>query len=85
LLLIALMRDRRRIARTRIFKCAEITIAGPLEACVVRDISGLGARLTLASDAAVPEVFDLTFDAARTLRKCRVAWRSEDQIGVEFQ
>jgi len=79
------MLDRRRIPRTLVSKRAEIAAGQSLRACVVCDISSLGARLTLANNAPIPGIFDLTFDAARTLRKCRVAWRSEDQVGVEFQ
>jgi len=52
---------------------------------MVRDISALGACLALSRITGNPDFFDLTFDAARTLRKCRVVWRSESEIGVEFQ
>jgi len=79
------MLDRRKITRTRVSKCAGIVAEGSLDACVVRDISALGACLALSRNAGIPDFFDLTFDAARTLRKCRVAWRSEFAIGVEFQ
>jgi PilZ domain-containing protein len=57
---------------------------GSLRDCVVRDISSLGARLALISTSLIPDRFGLTFDAAHTMRGCRVAWRSPNELGVEF-
>ena len=57
---------------------------GSLRDCVVRDISSLGARLALISTSLIPDRFALTFDAAHTMRGCRVAWRSSTELGVEF-
>ena len=48
-------------------------------ACVVRNITSLGALV-----AVLPIVFELTFDSARTLRFCRIAWRTRTKVGVEF-
>jgi PilZ domain-containing protein len=79
------MRERRRVRRTQVFKSAKITMNGSYRDCIVRDISSLGARLAFVSTAYIPENFSLTFDAARTLRTCRVAWRSSTEVGVEFQ
>lgn len=78
------MQERRRVRRTRTFKGAKISLNGSLRDCVVRDISSLGARLALVSTACIPETISLTFDNARTLRDCRVAWRSPTEIGVAF-
>ncbi len=79
------MRERRRVRRTQVFKSAKITLNGSYPDCIVRDISSLGARLAFVSTAYVPERFSLTFDSARTLRACRVAWRTGTEISVEFQ
>jgi len=78
------MHERRRVRRTQVYKCAKITVHASLRDCVVRDISSLGARLALVSTAYIPDTFSLTFDDARTVRACRVAWRSTTEIGVEF-
>lgn len=78
------MNERRRVRRTSVYKCAKISTNGSLRDCVVRDISAFGARLALVSTAYLPDQFSLTFDEARTLRACRVAWRSATEIGVEF-
>lgn len=79
------MQERRRARRTRVYKCAKISVNGSLRDCVVRDISSRGARLALVSTAYIPDQLALTFDEARTLRVCRVAWRSTNEIGVEFR
>jgi hypothetical protein len=79
------MDERRRVRRIQIFKSAKVTFNGVLRDCVVRDISSAGARLAFVSTAYIPENFALTFDMARTLRGCRVAWRSSTEIGVEFR
>jgi hypothetical protein len=79
------MQERRRILRTRVFKAAKLFGHACTTDCVVWDISALGARLVLVSTAAVPGTFDLSFDSARTLRPCRVVWRSPMEIGVQFQ
>jgi hypothetical protein len=78
------MHERRRVRRTKVYKCAKIAMDGSLRDCVVRDISSLGARLALVSTCSIPDKFALTFDAAHTMRACRVAWRSATEIGVEF-
>jgi PilZ domain len=79
------MQERRRIHRTRVFKAAKLFGHACATDCVVWDISVHGARLVLVSTAAIPETFDLSFDSARTLRACRVTWRSPMEIGVLFQ
>lgn len=79
------MQDRRRARRVAVFKCAKIAVHGSLHDCVVRDLSSLGARLAFVSTAYIPDSFELTFDSAHTLRRCRVAWRADTQLGVEFQ
>ena len=79
------MREPRRVRRTQVFKSAKISMSGEYRDCIVRDISSLGARLAFVSTANIPERFSLTFDAARTLRNCCVAWRAQTEVGVEFQ
>ena len=79
------MLERRRIPRTRIFAPAKVissTLLGRV--CVVRNITSLGALLEFDCVTVLPTVFNLTFDSARTLRFCRMAWRTRTKIGVEF-
>jgi hypothetical protein len=79
------MQERRHIHRTRVLKAAKLSGHACTADCIVQDISVHGARLVLASTASIPGTFDLSFDGARTLRPCRVVWRSPMEIGVQFQ
>src|SRR5271166_5891154 len=81
------MLERRRIPRTCIFAAAK-AITGrhppvPYD-CSVRNISRLGACLEFGTTSAIPSVFELTFDAGRTLRECHVIWRTTTEVGVAF-
>ena len=83
----AVMIERRRAVRTKVFLAAQIRTARrpPLVIdCVVRDVSPLGARLELRDTSTLPNIFELTFDSGRTLRACHVVWRTPTDVGVEF-
>jgi hypothetical protein len=57
----------------------------PAIECTLCDASQEGALLAVAEPSGVPDEFILALSsdgAAR--RRCRVAWRTEDQVGVEF-
>jgi hypothetical protein len=57
----------------------------PTIECTLCDASQEGALLAVAKPDSVPVEFILALSsdgAAR--RRCRVAWRTEDQVGVEF-
>ena len=60
------------------------TDQAPIE-CMFCDASQNGAQLTVADPNSVPDEFILALSsdgAAR--RRCRVVWRTENQIGVEY-
>lgn len=80
------MPERRRFERTKVIKAAKIVFGGceTLLDCVVCDLSIGGAGIKVANAANIPNELELTFDAGRTLRACRVAWRSDSRIGVAF-
>jgi len=51
--------------------------------CAVRNLSGKGAKLQVASVVGIPEMFELLLP--NTLRQpCRVVWRKPKEIGVVF-
>jgi 16S rRNA U1498 N3-methylase RsmE len=55
--------------------------------CQLRDVSDNGARLALDADqlAKVPAEFFLVLaKQAKVHRRCRVVWRSADELGVRF-
>ena len=57
----------------------------PARECTLCDASQEGAQLAVADPDSLPDEFILALSsdgAAR--RRCRVMWRTDDQIGVEF-
>jgi hypothetical protein len=53
--------------------------------CVLVDISESGARLALEAPAEIPETFCLFLSPGGEVRRdCRIAWRSDKQVGVQF-
>jgi len=79
------MIDRRAKQRQRVLKPAKIRlIRGGIIDCMIRDISENGACLRVASALGIPEFVELVFDD-KSVKRCRVVWRKETQIGVEFK
>jgi PilZ domain len=83
----AFMLERRRSARTSVFKPAQLLVARPrkMVGCTVRDLSEGGACLDLTSGNEVPEFIQLSFNWFRSMQRCEVRWRSETRIGVAFR
>jgi len=81
------MIEKRKTQRTRVLKSAVISFheLGTTIDCTVRDLSMTGACLRAASPAGIPNEFNLVVDRDRVLRRCRVAWRGVDRIGVKFE
>ncbi|MDJ0934895.1 MAG: response regulator [Kiloniellales bacterium] len=76
--------ERRRHDRKDIFAAAVITDSGRHLPCAIRNISKSGALLRLSGPAVeCPEIFTL-FQLEGPKRRCRLRWRSEARIGVEF-
>jgi PilZ domain len=80
------MQDRRHQPRARALKSAKIVFNSRFSTmdCTVRNLSPRGAKLIVGTQMGVPERFDLTFEADGSKRACRVIWRKEGEIGVEF-
>ena len=56
-----------------------------LQSCFVWDDLLHGAKLTVDNPADLPDTFYLYFSTRFDSRRhCRVAWRSGNQVGVEF-
>lgn len=51
--------------------------------CTVRNLSETGARLRVTSIVGIPDTFELAMHDGRKFT-CRVAWRSETELGVQF-
>jgi hypothetical protein len=60
--------------------------SGPLRGCIVSDISQGGARLDVESAAELPDQFQLLLSGPGGIyRQCRAVWRTNNQIGVQFE
>jgi hypothetical protein len=77
--------ERRNASRHRVLKGAHISFkeGGAAIDCTIRNLSGTGACLKVASPIGVPDTFDLVLDDS-SVRHCRVTWRKATQIGVAF-
>ena len=63
---------------------ARVTFGGRDVACTVRNLSDTGAKLELASGLRqVPAEFTLLLPDGHA-RDCRVVWRTQMDVGVEF-
>ena len=77
--------DRRKTPREIVNQAATIqSYDGAFkQTCLVADISDGGARIV--TERPVPDEFVLTWSAAdEGTRKCRVVWRLDTELGVEF-
>jgi hypothetical protein len=53
--------------------------------CTVIDISVSGAGLWVGSTFGIPDNFDLFIDGDLTKRACRVMWKEQHKLGVQFK
>jgi hypothetical protein len=79
--------DKRRNVRRAVTYPASLDFGdgSPARGCTLCDAWQQGAQLTVADPNSLPNEFILALSsdgAAR--RRCRVVWRTETQIGVEF-
>jgi hypothetical protein len=61
----------------------EVADGSPAQECILRDISDGGAKLGVKAPDQIPQEFTLrlTVDGTTSYR-CRVVWRSDENIGV---
>jgi len=79
------MHEKRKAPRHRILKGGAIALdQGSVFSCVVRNISDTGACLEFAIPLDIPERFTLLIASDHFKRGCRLKWRTEKRIGVEF-
>lgn len=52
--------------------------------CLIRDLSGTGAKLELSETAALPEVFELFVPNKDATYRARLKWRRDGGVGVTF-
>jgi hypothetical protein len=60
-------------------------LGSPLRDCMLTDISEHGARLAFEAPKEAPDEFTLLLaPRGGAYRQCRVVWRAEKELGVEF-
>lgn len=78
------MSERRQRPRSRTFKGGTIMFGVATVDCIIRNLSENGASLEIGSAVGVPDDFILIIKPESLKRKCKVAWRSADRVGVQF-
>jgi hypothetical protein len=79
------VQERRNSTRSRVLKGAKIILgASSVIDCVVRNVTNSGARVQIANTVELPDDLGLTFDGGRSIRDCRVVWRTVTETGVKF-
>jgi hypothetical protein len=85
---VLMFRDPRKSERIeRDDRAALMSLTGTqIIECILRDISATGARISVAVPEVVPDYFKLKIEGQRgqLSPKCRVRWRSGNELGVEF-
>ncbi len=78
--------ERRGEPRSRTLKAGRIVFnhRGSVVNCTVRNMSSKGAKLVVSSQAGLPNSFELELEAGGPPHPCRVIWRRDNEIGVNF-
>jgi PilZ domain len=63
----------------------EAKVGAELIECLIRNVSEFGAKLICELPGDVPDSFvlNLTIDG-KVKRKCKVTWRTDNEIGIAF-
>jgi hypothetical protein len=65
-------------------RAARSNSIAPHNSCIVRNLSETGAALDIPYAVIVPHEFNLIIEGNEASRDCRVVWRKENRLGVEF-
>jgi hypothetical protein len=80
------MAERRTSARQRSFLRGRIQLNDGQIAldCLIRDLSGRGARLIFPEMPTIPDVVELHIPQKEQTRRAHVQWRQGEEVGVTF-
>jgi hypothetical protein len=81
--LIIVAQDR-RAPRYFVLKAGTIVFGRNVIDCVVRNLSTSGAALEAPNQTGIPPRFILVIPRVGLRLACRVRWRKEHRVGVEF-
>lgn len=80
------MQERRKAPRQRSYLGGRITFNQQSSTmdCLVRNISGQGAKVAFSAAITLPDQFDLSIERKGVRIRVRTVWRRADEIGVSF-
>ena len=82
--ILGLVAQARRAHRYFVLKAGTIVFGRNVIDCVVRNLSTSGAALEAPNQTGIPPRFVLVIPSDGLRLACRVKWRKEHRIGVEF-
>ena len=80
--------EKRKLKRQPLGYAARVrSLDGAFEVeCMILDVSERGAKLKVTDAAVLPDEFILVLaQSGQSTRRCSVAWRRSQQVGVAFQ
>src|SRR5262245_990575 len=77
------VQERRDAPRTRKVATGKILFDSTVLDCAILDLSDRGACLELSTTERLPSDFALTLTDGNK-RQCKVVWKEQDRVGVEF-
>jgi hypothetical protein len=80
------MEERRETPRSRTLKSGKIVLKlhSSVVDCTIRNLTEHGALLLVPSLAGIPASFELVLESNHVRHDCRVVWRGDNRLGVEF-
>lgn len=74
-----------REERKDVFRSGKIyTAKNSFLPCVIRDLSEHGARVSMEAAYGLPEIIVLRIDQTGVVKKAKVIWREDNDIGLQF-
>jgi hypothetical protein len=78
-----MVEERRNADRIGKVATGEILFGSAVIECAILDVSDRGARLELSTPKELPSDFVLKLTEGNR-RQCKVVWRDENRVGIEF-
>ncbi len=70
---------RRKVLDTGLIRFGDFSVA-----CVIRNLSEIGAALDVAPQSVLPDQFTLIVVRKKKIYSCTVIWRKGTRVGVSF-
>jgi hypothetical protein len=77
-------KDARKTPRRKVLDTGLIRFGDFSVACVIRNLSEIGAALDAAPQSFVPDQFTLIVVRKKKIYSCTVIWRKGTRVGVSF-